>query len=121
VKRGGALCVDVTIPLNAIQTLERHRDSSRNGAVIAASIGAGFVGAMFVRAVAIDRNEINEWAPIYLGYGALFGIGALICWAIDSADSKPHVRFEAPSIGTMKLRVAPLLARGRGMRLVVAF
>jgi len=90
--------LDLTIPLNAIESLERPRDSSRNGALIGASIGAGFVGGMFVRAVAIDRNEMDEWAPIYLGYGALFaGLGALVGWAIDSGTSKPHVRYDAPS------------------------
>lgn len=114
--------LDMTIPLNTIQSLERPRDSSRNGTLIGAGIGAGFVGVMFVRAVAIDRNEIDEWAPIYLAYGALFtGLGALLGWAVDSGNSKPHARYDAPPSETTKVRVVPLLSRGRGMALAVSF
>jgi hypothetical protein len=52
---------------------------------------------MFVRAVAVDRNEMGEWAPLYLGYGAAFtGIGWLIGKAIDAGSSRPHIRFERP-------------------------
>jgi hypothetical protein len=53
--------LDVTIPFEEVLSLERPRDSSRNGMWIGAGIGAGFVGTMFARAVAIDRNEIDEW------------------------------------------------------------
>jgi HAMP domain-containing protein len=37
---------DVTIPLAAIQSLERRRDPARNGAAIGAGIGAAFGGAV---------------------------------------------------------------------------
>ena len=91
---------DVTIALDAIQSLERPRDSARNGAALGAGIGAGFGGAMFVRAIVIDRNEIDEWAGAYLAATAVCtGIGALIGWAIDAAKSKPHIRFDASSEG----------------------
>jgi hypothetical protein len=115
--------LDVTIPLTAIQSLERPRDSSRNGIVIGAGVGAGFVGTMFVRAIAVDRNEIDEWGPIYLGYGVLFtGVGALVGWAIDAGHSKPPVRFKKPSAETTTISLVPLLSsRGRGMALAVSF
>jgi hypothetical protein len=33
---------------------------------------------MLTAAIAVDRNEIDKWAPTYLGYGvASGGIGAL--------------------------------------------
>ena len=107
--------LDVTIPLGAIQSLERPRDSSRNGALIGAAVGAGFGGAMFAYAVAVDRNEIDEWAPIYLAYAALStGIGALVGWAVDSGNSKPHVRFDRRSTAATTVRVMPLLSRKAG-------
>jgi hypothetical protein len=113
---------DLTIPLETILSLERPRDSSRNGAFIGAGVGASAVGAMFVYAVAVDRNEIDEWAPIYLGYGAVFtGIGSLVGWAIDSARSKPHIRFDRASAGATKVTVVPLLSRGRGVAVRVSF
>jgi hypothetical protein len=114
--------LDVTIPLETIRSLERPRDSSRNGALIGATVGAGFAGAMFVSAVVTDRNEIDEWAPIYFGYGALFtGIGGLVGWAIDSANSKPHIRFDRPSAEGTKVWVVPLLSRRRGLAVGVSF
>jgi hypothetical protein len=40
---------------------------------------------MLTATVAADRNEIDNWAPTYLGYGvASGGIGALIGWAADA-------------------------------------
>lgn len=114
--------LDVKIPLGAIQSLERPRDSSRNGARIGAGIGAGVALGMFTYAAAIDYNEIAEWAPMYLAMGAVYtGVGALVGWAIDSAHAKPHIRFNAPSVDTMTIRVAPLLARRKGMALVMSF
>lgn len=114
--------LDITVPLSALQSLERPRDSSRNGTLIGASIGGGFVLTMFVWALAVDRNEFDEWGSIYLGMGVLYtGIGALTGWAIDFAHSKRHVRFDAPSTATMTIRAVPLLARGRGMSVVVSF
>ena len=108
--------LDLTIPLSAIQSLERPRDSSRNGALIGATVGAGIVGAMFVYAIVVDRNEIDEWAPIYLAYGALStGIGALVGWAVDSGHSKPHVRFDRRSTAATTVSVMPLLSRKPGL------
>jgi hypothetical protein len=114
--------VDVTVPLAAIRSLDRPRDSSRNGALIGAGVGAGVSLGMFVYAAAVDYNEIDEWGPLYLAMGAVYtGVGALVGWAIDSAHSKPHVRFTAPPAAAMTIRVAPLLARRKGMVLVLSF
>ena len=86
----------LTLPMNAIQSIERPRDSARDGAKIGAGIGAAYGAAMFVHAMVIDRNEMDEWAPFYAGATAVScGIGALIGWAIDAARSKPHIRFDA--------------------------
>ena len=112
---------DVTLALNAIQSLERPRDSARNGAALGAGIGAGFGGAMFVHAVVIDRNEMDEWATLYVGAAAVCtGIGALIGWAMDTAHSKPHIRFDASSEGRTKVSVQPVYSRGRGIALAVS-
>ncbi len=114
--------LDLKIPLSAIQSLERPRDSSRNGVLIGAGVGAGVSLGMFIHAAAVDYNEIDEWGPDYLAMGAIFtGVGALVGWAIDSAHSKPNVRFDASSIATMRIRVVPLFSRGPGMALVVSF
>ncbi|MEQ1911880.1 MAG: hypothetical protein ABMA15_23880, partial [Vicinamibacterales bacterium] len=89
--------LDLKVPLSAIQSIERPRDTSRNGALIGAGVGAGFSLAMFIHAAAVDFNEIDEWAAGYLVAGAIStGIGALAGWAIDRAHSKPHIRFDAP-------------------------
>ena len=114
--------LDLTVPFETIQSLERLRDSTRNGMLTGAGIGAGFVGAMFAYAVAVDRNEIDEWGPIYLGYGVLFsGVGGLIGWAIDAKHAKPYARFDKPVVETARISLVPLGSRGRGMALVVAF
>jgi hypothetical protein len=113
---------DVTLALDAIQSLERPRDSARNGTVIGAGIGAGFGGALFVHAIVIDRNELEEWAPVYAGVAAVCtGIGALIGWAVDAANSKPHLRFDASTVKRANVRVHPVYARGRGIALAVSF
>jgi len=113
---------DVTIPFNAIQSLERPRDSARNGAALGAGIGAGFGGAMFVHAFVIDRNEMDEWATLYVGAATVCtGVGALIGWAMDAANSKPHIRFDASSGGRTKVSVRPAYSRGRGIALAVSF
>ena len=118
----GTQHVDVTVPLATIRSLERPRDSSRNGVLIGASVGAGVSLGMFIHGAAVDYNEIDEWGPLLLAMGAVYtGVGALVGWAIDSAHSKPHVRFNAPSVQTMRIRVAPLLARRKGMALVLSF
>jgi hypothetical protein len=112
----------VTMPLKAIQSLERRRDSVRNGAAIGAGIGAGFGGAMFTYAFVIDRNEMDDWAPLYVGAGAVYtGIGALIGWAIDAARSKPHITFQPSSQRNTKVSVQPVHLQGRGIALAVSF
>lgn len=114
--------LDITVPLTTIRSLERPRDSSRNGLRIGATIGGGLALGMFAYAAAVDYNEIDEWAPMYLAMGALYtGVGALVGWAIDSARSKPHVRFNAPPVEAMRIGVAPLLARRKGMAVVMSF
>ena len=114
--------LDLNIPLSAIQSLERPRDASRNGALIGAGIGGGVSLATFVYAAAVDSNEIDEWSPIYLALGGVFtGPGALAGWAIDRAHSKPHLRFDAPSSGTVAIRTAPWFSRGPGMTMAVSF
>jgi hypothetical protein len=114
--------LDVTIPYSGITSLERPRDSSRNGAMIGAGIGGGVAVAMFVRAVAVDRNEIDEWAASYLAFGTICtGIGALAGWAIDSARSRPHVSFKAPAARTRTVRAVPVLSRRPGVALVLLF
>ena len=112
---------DVTISLDAIRSLDRPRDSVRNGAAIGAGIGAGVGGAMFVQALVVDRNEIDEWGTVYLGAAAIStGIGTLIGWAIDAANSKPHITFDASSDRRTSVNVRPVLSRGRGIALVVS-
>jgi hypothetical protein len=112
---------DVTIALTAIRSLERRRDSARNGALIGAGIGAGVGAAMFVSAAVIDRNEMDEWATFYVGAAAACtGIGALIGWAMDAANSKPHLRFDATSAGGTTVSVRPVYARGRGIAVAVS-
>jgi len=84
-----------SLPLTNIRSIERRPDSSKNGALIGAGIGAGFALGMFSWAFASDRNEMDEWGKAYLVGGALTsGIGALLGWAIDAAHSKPRVRLE---------------------------
>jgi hypothetical protein len=113
--------LNLTIPLNEIQSLERPRDSVRNGTIIGAVSAAGFGGALFIYATAVDRNEIDEWAPAYLaGTAILTGIGALAGWAIDAAVSKPYVRFDRAPGQRTKISVQPYV-RGRGIGLSVSF
>ena len=77
---------------------------------------------MFVHAIVVDRNEMDEWATLYAGAAAVCtGIGALIGWAIDAANSKPHIRFDASSGGRTKVSVQPVYSRGRGIALAVSF
>ena len=73
-------------------------------------------------ALVIDRNEMDEWAPFYVGAAAVCtGIGALIGWAMDAASSKPHIRFDPSSGGRTKVSVQPVYSRGRGIALAVSF
>jgi hypothetical protein len=104
---------EVTVRFDAIQSLRRPRDSARDGAAIGAGVGAAFAGALFVYALAVDRNEFDEWAPIYAGFAAgQIGIGALIGWAVDASHSKPGIRFEASPGGHTRVSVHPILPRG---------
>ncbi len=111
---------DVTLALQTIRLLERPPDSARNGARIGAGIGAGLAGGMFLYALAIDRNEVDEWAPFYLkGAVMCTGVGALIGWAIDKSRSKPHIRFEAAE-GRTGVSLLPVVSRGRGIGVAVS-
>jgi hypothetical protein len=112
----------LTVPHSAIQSLERYRDSSRNGALIGAAIGVGVTLAMFVYGAVVDFNEIDEWGPSYLVFGGIFsGIGALAGWGIDFAHSKPRIRFDASSPSILKIRVIPSLSPRQGVALAVSF
>lgn len=112
----------LTIPLASIQSLERRRDPIRNGTLIGAGIGAGLFGTMFGIAVAIDRNDMDEWAPQYLAGGAVMvGVGALVGALVDSVRSKPVLRFDRDSGAAARFRVGPLLSRGRGIAVTVSF
>ena len=87
---------DITLSLSAIRSVgaasrlfAQWRRSSGQ------AIGGGVSLGMFVYAAAVDYNEIDEWAPMYLAMGAVYtGVGALVGWAIDSAHSKPHVTIQ---------------------------
>jgi hypothetical protein len=112
---------DVTIELDAVQSLQRPRDSVKNGAALGAGIGAGVGGAMFIHALAIDRNELNEWAPIYVASTAITtGIGALIGWAVDAARSKPDITYDAVPSRRTRVSVQPLVSRGPGIGVAVS-
>ena len=111
----------ITIALDSIQSLERFRDPVRNGAVIGAGIGAGIGAAMFVSALAVDRNELDEWAGIYAGATAFcVGIGALVGWAVDRANSRPHIRYDVLPHGTTTVSVGPFYSRGPGLAVTVS-
>ena len=111
----------ITIPLNTIRSLERPRDSARNGAAWGAVAGAGTGGTMFLVALVTDRNEIDEWGPAYAGATAICtGIGALIGWAVDAAYSKPHLRFDSSHGARPAVRVRPLYSPGYGVGLAVS-
>lgn len=116
---------EVAIPLTTLQSLERPRDSSQNGALIGAAIGGGVVGAASIWAFAVDANEADEWGPGYaLAGGILAGIGGLVGWAIDHAHSKPYVRYDAPARTAARMRVVPLASARGGhvtLRLAVSF
>lgn len=112
----------LAIPLASIRSLERPRDSVRNGTLIGAGVGAGVGVTMFVAAAAVDYNEIDEWAPAYLVGGVVTtAAGALIGWAVDAARSSPHVRYDVAPAAGPRIRVVPLFSRGRGIALVMSF
>jgi hypothetical protein len=114
--------LQTTILFSAIRSVERRRDPVRNGTVLGAAVGAGFGAGMFLTALATDRNELDEWAPIYAGFAAIStGAGALIGWRIDAAKSKPHIRFDASSGARPMVSVRLMLSRGLGIRLTASF
>ena len=113
---------DLTIPLDTIEWLERPRDSARNGVLMGAGAGAGVGAGMFLTAFAIDRNEMDEWAPFYLAATAVCtSIGALVGWTVDAATSKPYLIYRASPRGRTTIRVLPPRAGGPGIGLAVAF
>jgi drug/metabolite transporter (DMT)-like permease len=76
--------LSAVIPMPAVQA-RPARDSNKNGILIGGGIGLGIGAGMFAYATAVDRNEIDEWAPVYaIGTVVLTGVGALIGWAIDA-------------------------------------
>jgi hypothetical protein len=112
---------NVVIPLESIRSLSRPRDSARNGALRGAGIGAGVGAAFFIHALAVDRNEVDEWAPgMAAGTAVCTGLGALIGWTVDRAVSKPQIRFDAPPAGHTTVSVRPVIRRGRGIGLAVS-
>lgn len=113
---------DIIVPLDSIRSLIRPRDSTRNGALLGAGIGAGIGGAFFIYGLAVDRNELDEWAPGMAGATAVStALGALIGWTVDRSVSKPHIRFDAPPAGHTTVSVRPVFRRGRGIGLAVSF
>lgn len=114
--------LNLTIPYSAIQSLDRPRDSSTNGALFGMGVGLGVWVPFFVHAVAVDRNEMDEWAAGYAVAGAIFaGVGAFAGWVIDTAHSKPHLQFVADSSASRRGLVQPVLARRPGVAVVVSF
>jgi hypothetical protein len=112
----------VTVPFDRIKWLERRRDSPRNGLAIGAAIGTAIGAGMFLYATAIDRNEIDEWGPLYASATAIFtGVGALVGWRIDAAISKPHIRFDGAAGGRHSVGIRPLYSRQCGLGVVVSF
>jgi len=90
--------------------------------VLGAAAGAGLGGALFLAALATDRNEIDEWAGPYAAATAVsVGVGALIGWAIDAVASKPRIRFDASSGGGTSVSVRPLYSRRHGIAVALHF
>src|SRR5262245_42571497 len=111
----------IAIPFDTIRSLERRRDPVRNGVFIGAVVGASFAGSAFFYALAVDRNELDEWAPFYAGMGAVSaGLGAVIGWAIDGARSKPPLIFERAS-ARRSITLKPLLSGAHGLTVDIRF
>ena len=105
---------EVLISLTEIRSIERPRDSTRNGTILGAAIGGSVGAAMIVHAMVVDRNEMDEWMPIYAGFTAVSTVvGGLIGWTIDRARSKPPVRFDAVPAKQSHLHVRPVVSRDR--------
>jgi preprotein translocase subunit YajC len=112
---------DATIPFAAMQSLERPRDPARDGMLLGAGIGAGIGGALFVYALAVDRNEFDEWAPTYLGLtGVSALVGAVVGRALDGARSKPAIVFDRRSSRTA-FRLVPITGGRHGAAIVWSF
>lgn len=108
---------DVTIRVSDLQSLERPRDSSKNGALIGAAIGGGFVAGVSL-AEDVDWSRFGQYMAVAAGYT---GVGALLGWVIDRAHSKRHVRFDASSPRSARIHVIPLRAQGAGISLAVSY
>jgi hypothetical protein len=113
------------LPFDSIRSVERRRDSLKDGTLIGFGVGAGVIMVPFVVAIAIDANEMDEWLPGYLAAFAVSGgVGALIGARIDAAHSKPHVRYEAPSAAgaPVTIAVGPFVTGSRtGVALTLRF
>jgi hypothetical protein len=113
------------LAIGELGAVERIPDSVKNGTLIGLGIGAGVAAAQFVYALAVDYNEIDEWAGIYVATGAAYsGIGALIGWRIDAARSKPRIRYEAAVSPAPKITwsVRPFVTRDqKGLTLNISF
>lgn len=112
----------LTIPLEEIESLDRRGDSAKNGALIGAGVGAGVGIALFAHAYAIDANEMDEWAGGYaLGTLVTTGLGALIGWAVDAANTRPDFHYVRARPPVTRLQLVPMGSWGKGVAVVVAF
>lgn len=85
----------IGIPLGTIRSVERLPDSPGEGAVIGLAVGAIIGAANFIGGMAVDQNEMDEWAGgALLGGVMTAGLGAVLGWMGDAAHSKPHIRFD---------------------------
>ena len=124
---------DVVVPFSDLQSLERRKDSVMNGVRNGALVGAGIAAAFFIHSVAIDANEMDEWGASHVdGIRPCYtGIGALVGWSIDAANSKPPLVWSGTA-GGLKLELKPSLSltrlrpysppsHGVSLRMVISF
>jgi hypothetical protein len=108
----------IRVSRSVIQSLERKRDSTKDGAIIGAAIGAGF-GLFLV--FAGDPHKPRELASSLATEAVTTAIGGASGWTIDLVRSKPHLEFEASPEAGLKIHVMPLLARdGQGLAVVAS-
>jgi hypothetical protein len=114
--------LNLSIPLETIQSLERPRDSSQNGALIGAGVGAAVGLSMFAYLFTVDRNEMDEWGSEFAGVTVVTaGIGAIVGWAIDAVHSKPHFVYHAERPQARRIDVVPIHSHGPGLGIAVRF
>lgn len=102
----------VTMPYDVIAALERRRDSTLNGALIGAGVGGGAMLGVFLYMVAVDRNEMDEWAGAYAASGLVAaGIGALVGWGIDAAQSRAAFTYRPETTRATQVRIGPMISR----------